>query len=90
MAPSIKNVEIVPRSEALKALDLAPEEFFEALDQALKDLEGSPVNKLPSPADITLVLGGLKRHLGELARISFNLSASTSSCLPDFAQANSL
>lgn len=72
-------VEIVytAREDVLEAEGISPEEFSEALDKAIDELEALamredvPDEDIPAMEDLKLTIKGKEYRLGELAEVSF-------------------
>ena len=72
-------VEIVytAREDVLEAEGISPEEFSEALDKAINDLEALAMREdvadedIPAMEDLTLAIKGKEYKLGDLAEIAF-------------------
>lgn len=75
MAHRIADIDIHPELEALKALNLSQEDFYSALETALDQLDGQPTTALPRPRNISILVRGEQRRLGELARIAVSLKS---------------
>jgi hypothetical protein len=65
----IQNVEIVPKKDALRALNLSADEFYGALATALDQLQDRPRRDLPGAHHIPLYVRGQPHPLGDLAQI---------------------
>ena len=77
MAHRIQDVEIRPKPQALESINLSDDDFYDALGEALDLLDGRPKEQLPAPANISIVIDGQERRLGELAQIAVSLSANS-------------
>jgi hypothetical protein len=73
MPSRITDVEIKPKLHVLRGLEITRDDFYQALELALDDLDGVPRDKLPAPSRIPLLVRGHQLPLGEIARIEVSL-----------------